>query len=590
MKTILDPELCWRVLLTLGHFLWQGAVIGLVAAVVAWMLRRASARARYGVWVTALFLMTLCPVGTFIHLSATAGGAPMFAVISEEASAAPGARNPAVLPSMTEGPISAGSPAATAPPSVAVPALPEGVDWKRFAPHAMAAYLLGVALMFGRLLLALNGAVRLRRASAPVTDPVLLEMIARRSRAMRLRFVPAVEFCKEVLVPTVVGLFRPVILLPVAFAAGLSPGQVEAILVHELEHIRRHDFVVNLFQRMAEAALFFHPAIWLVSRRIRIEREHCCDDAVVTTGCEPLSYAESLVAQAERALAARTGRCTAAGAALYADGGSDDLSDRVARILRIPEGGEIRLRIWPVALVGLVALSIATTYAVSKEKKRPVKHSIGIHLITGSSKDVPFDKTPLADLTLVDEALINQDDISRYDWESHTIHLKTQAAANRILYRKEPDGRRVVSGSFVVVVDGQRLYRGAMRSMISSHVPDAPIIHIGPGAGQHQPEFAVRIHPPRRGAPDPRGDARLKKALQDMLLMPMDVAQPAEKWGKAIEGVQVRLRTDKVQWQAGEIPTLLADVRNLGSLRLWPVMKEAHRLSSSRPPVRPINW
>jgi hypothetical protein len=233
-------------------------------------------------------------------------------------------------------------------------------------------------------------------------------------------------------VPTVVGLFRPAILLPVAFASGLSLGQVEAILIHELEHIRRHDFLVNLFQRVAEAALFFHPAVWLVSRRIRIEREHCCDDAAVAAGCEPMSYAESLVAQAEQALATRAGRCTAAAVAMYAHGGSDDLRGRVSRILRSPTVGEVRLSVRPFALMAVLAASSVAIWAatkgiepsvftkaemrtqnVEKRRKSALKHSIGIYRITGTPKDVgSLDKIPLADLTLA-QRLLKETELAR---------------------------------------------------------------------------------------------------------------------------------------------------------------------------------
>ncbi|MCX6879650.1 MAG: hypothetical protein NTW21_38470 [Verrucomicrobia bacterium] len=123
-------------------------------------------------------------------------------------------------------------------------------------------------------------------------------------------------------------------------------------------------FFVNLFQRVAEALLFCHAAVWWVSRRIRIEREDCCDDAVVAAGCEPMTYAESLVARAERTLAARAGRCAAA--ALYVRGGSGDLRGRVARILRIPSNGEVHRRVWPPALLAIFVLSAAATCAVSQ--------------------------------------------------------------------------------------------------------------------------------------------------------------------------------------------------------------------------------
>src|SRR5215212_2626272 len=80
----------------------------------------------------------------------------------------------------------------------------------------------------------------------------------------------------------------------------LSP----AILAHELAHIRRHDYLVNLLQALAETLFFFHPAVWYISGRIRAEREHCCDDLVVAQGVEPVAYAESLLCIARRAVAA----------------------------------------------------------------------------------------------------------------------------------------------------------------------------------------------------------------------------------------------------------------------------------------------
>jgi beta-lactamase regulating signal transducer with metallopeptidase domain len=103
----------------------------------------------------------------------------------------------------------------------------------------------------------------------------LAEDVAHRLRLRRsFRVVDSVR----VATPTVVGWLRPIVLLPVAAMAGLSLRQVEAILAHELTHIQRHDFAVNLLQTFAETVLFYHPAVWWMSSRIRAEREHCCDD------------------------------------------------------------------------------------------------------------------------------------------------------------------------------------------------------------------------------------------------------------------------------------------------------------------------
>ena len=95
-------------------------------------------------------------------------------------------------------------------------------------------------------------------------------------------------------VPTVVGWLRPAILLPIAALASLTPAQVEAILAHELAHIRRHDYAVNLLQTIVETLLFYHPAVWWLSQRIRVEREHCCDDIAIAVCGDPLGYAQAL--------------------------------------------------------------------------------------------------------------------------------------------------------------------------------------------------------------------------------------------------------------------------------------------------------
>jgi HEAT repeat protein len=96
-------------------------------------------------------------------------------------------------------------------------------------------------------------------------------------------------------VPTVIGWLRPFILLPVGALTGLTTRQLEAIIAHELAHIRRHDYLINLLQAVVETLLFYHPAVWWVSRRIRQEREHCCDDLAVAVCGDPLIYARALL-------------------------------------------------------------------------------------------------------------------------------------------------------------------------------------------------------------------------------------------------------------------------------------------------------
>src|SRR4029434_2210742 len=100
--------------------------------------------------------------------------------------------------------------------------------------------------------------------------------------------------------PVVVGWLRPVVLLPISLISGFTTEQLSAILAHELAHIRRQDFVVNILQRCVESILFYHPAVWWLSKRIRAEREHCCDDIAIRLCGSRKIYAEALI-EMERA-------------------------------------------------------------------------------------------------------------------------------------------------------------------------------------------------------------------------------------------------------------------------------------------------
>jgi hypothetical protein len=114
-------------------------------------------------------------------------------------------------------------------------------------------------------------------------------------------------------VPLVVGWLRPVVMLPASALTGLSPAQLESIIAHELAHVRRHDYLVNALQSVAEVLLYYHPACWWISHRIRVEREHCCDDMAVALCGDGVTYASALAdlethrRQAAFALAATDG-------------------------------------------------------------------------------------------------------------------------------------------------------------------------------------------------------------------------------------------------------------------------------------------
>ena len=251
---------------TLLHFLWQGV---LVAAVLALLRGRASSASfRYASACLALAVMTAAPVITFLMLGNDSGAAP------------------------------AGLAAARAvflPGSGAASSLPLENVWEGVSPWLGLAWLVGVAGCSIRLLGGWLVTARLRGANA---RPAPVEWQAKMEALMsRMGVLGRVSLRASTLIeaPLAIGWLRPVILVPVGALAGLSTAQVEGLLAHELAHIRRHDYLVNLLQSLAEAVLFYHPAVWWVSRQIRIEREHCCDDlAVAATGGDVLTYAHAL--------------------------------------------------------------------------------------------------------------------------------------------------------------------------------------------------------------------------------------------------------------------------------------------------------
>ena len=359
----LTPDFCLRLTLTLLHFLWQGVAIALFAAGIGMMIRERSATARYVVFSAALLLMACCLPITYALLDVPrleigsnidASHDPISAAVSAPAhpNLASESPAPAVIPHIQSRPPLQNTPTPNAtPPRDPLAATFLSKVAERTAPWIASAYLLGVLLMFLRLLIGLQGGRRLCALSRPLEDPFLLALVQRTARSLRLRMMPAVAWCSHVAAPTVVGIARPVILLPFCISSGLTPVQIEMLLLHELAHLRRHDPWINLLQCTIETVLFFHPAVWWVSRRMRAEREIACDDMVLTSGFEHRRYAESLLRMAEMTQAQPLTQSTFA---LSAEGPCR--SAFAARVLRLIDPGAAAAhvrpaRVWPMALL-----------------------------------------------------------------------------------------------------------------------------------------------------------------------------------------------------------------------------------------------
>ena len=307
---------------TLVHFVWQGTGIALVAALALRLLRSSRPQWRYLAACAALAAMLAAPVITAFVIT---GAPPVPFTDSFRALRSP---QGAIIGVAVTPPGTAPRGSGNTPSAPAELTLPAAIDTDTLFSVLVTLWLAGVALLLVRLA---AGCWRLRnlQAVARLEEPSRWQSLAEEI-ALRLGLTRRFTVVDSVRVatPTVIGWLRPVILLPVAAMAGLSPRQVEAILAHELAHIRRHDFLINLLQTIAETMLFYHPAVWWLSRRIRTEREHCCDDVAVAVSGDAAEYAAALAELASWSLSSP---------ALAMAATRGPLVDRVRRLLRVPD-------------------------------------------------------------------------------------------------------------------------------------------------------------------------------------------------------------------------------------------------------------
>jgi beta-lactamase regulating signal transducer with metallopeptidase domain len=269
------------------HFLWEGTALAALAAAAMALCRRASSR--YLLAVAALVLMLLAPVATFFYaqqhsgVADTAKSSPLAAAAWSTARGRDAASG-AIQRSSSERSFIERS--AIAPSLDALPWLVE-------------AWLLGVAFFSLRSAGGFLLLERERRRQSPVVSPRVLEICYSLQDRIGLNRVISYCECAWLQAPAVIGWFRPVVFLPVTALTGLSEEQLEVVIAHELAHIQRLDPFVNVFQVCVETLLFYHPAVWWLNKRIRAEREHCCDDAAVTLCGNAVEYARALTLMEE---------------------------------------------------------------------------------------------------------------------------------------------------------------------------------------------------------------------------------------------------------------------------------------------------
>jgi len=371
MAAILQHPVAQALALALVHFLWQGALIAAVSYALTRALGR-TASIRYGIGVVTLAAMIAAPAVTTTMILSSNQPAPF-----APAPVAP--PHQLMLPARTN---DIGPAVATTSATSATPATQATADETRTSltgsTVVLGVWFVGVLTLSVRLL---GGWLITRRLATRAIRPVTPELQALAQRvAGRLALDRIVRMFESsfVAVPVTVGWVKPVVLFPAAALTGLSTSQIEALVAHELAHVSRHDYLVNLLQSAVETLLFYHPAVWWVSKNLRAEREMCCDDLAVGV-CDRLVYATALTE-----LAAMT---TSPRLAMAATGGS--LAHRVRRILAGSDQAQSGAA-WLPALVAALAISVVPIVLVQgSQRANPLLDKISNAQQTGVPGGVP---------------------------------------------------------------------------------------------------------------------------------------------------------------------------------------------------------
>jgi GWxTD domain-containing protein len=351
LKVFLETPLAGAIGWTLLHSLWEGAIVSGALAAVLVAVR--SPRIRYAAASTAMLMM-------LIGFSFT-----LARMMPEETH----------VPSPPRGPAFHTSNAAIASHTsdFANGSLAAVVPW--LAPFWIA----GVSLIYLRRVTSCISVQRLRKRGVCCAPEHWQKELTRLSAQLRIAEpILLLESCLAE-VPMVLGHFRPLVLLPVGLLAGLSPAQIEAVLLHELAHIRRHDYLVNVLQRLAEGLLFYHPATWWISRVMRAERENCCDDVVVSIKGDAHEYASALAALEQN-------RLSNSEPAVAATGGN--LMKRIRRLLSPAKQNSA----WAPFLAAAIFITTAAVSLAAWQSEQPQHSSPAVPTQTDGTATSPYTK------------------------------------------------------------------------------------------------------------------------------------------------------------------------------------------------------
>lgn len=310
IQQFISEDIIYALGWTVMHSLWQAFAIAIILALVLNALRSKSAATRYEASAFALFLVFVSAVSTFIWYYAAAGTEAVF--VTEHVLAdglVAGASEPQALSNFTQLCIN---------------------YFNTHLPVIVMIWLVGVAFFVLRLLGGLVYVNRLkhyRTQALPLAWQGRLEEITKR---IPVKKTITILESAAIQVPMVIGYFKPFILLPIGAINQLAADEVEAVIAHEVAHIYRSDFMMNIVISFIEVFFYYNPAVWWISGNIRLERENCCDDIAIKVCGNSLSYAKALVRLQEL-------NAYAPSFAMPFSGQRNQLLYRIRRILNQPQ-------------------------------------------------------------------------------------------------------------------------------------------------------------------------------------------------------------------------------------------------------------
>ncbi|GAB3798016.1 hypothetical protein GCM10028819_18230 [Spirosoma humi] len=347
---------------TLLHAVWQGFALAVSAAIALHLLRNRSSALRYRIGTLTLLSQLLISAATFVWYytsSATTN-------------------------------LSTSMMTAVQPLPVRWQAVAQTLPWhqqlqlflENHLGQFVLIYLIGVALFGLRLA---GGWLYLKRLTKTAIQPatsICLQLTNQIRSTLAIKNMVQVRESARIAVPMVVGILKPVLLLPIGLVTNLTSREIEAVLAHELAHVKRHDYAVNLLQSVIEVLYFFHPALWWLSARVREEREHCCDDlAIHVCGGDGRLLARAL-AHVEEFRLAPTVTTPALAMALATN--RQQLLHRVQRMLGVPTRPFVSNGSLAGLTLATILLMSVSVYAVQKQTQpKPTKRQ---SLATGRHK------------------------------------------------------------------------------------------------------------------------------------------------------------------------------------------------------------